>query len=184
MNIYGKKVILRAVEKKDSNLLLSLINSPELEYWVVGNSLPVSSIQQNAWIDNVSNSRTDIRLIVENEAEISVGFANIVQIDYVNRSAVHGVKFSKEHRGAGYAKDTVMAVMKYAFDTLNLNRLESTILEYNQPSVNLYTKACGWRIEGVKKSAVYKNGKYNDLIMIAITKEDYIDFLKFNNYWE
>ncbi|KZW98821.1 hypothetical protein JL49_20735 [Pseudoalteromonas luteoviolacea] len=173
MNIYGNKVKLRAIEKEDNAFLLEMINSAELEYWVVGSSVPTSSIQQGNWIDKVENSQNAIRLVVEELEGGPIGFANIVQIDQVNRSAVHGVKFASDFRGKGFAKDTVRAVMKYAFETLNLNRLESTILEYNEASIGLYTKACGWSIEGVKKQAVYKNGKYNDLVLIGITRQDY-----------
>ncbi|WP_065979534.1 GNAT family N-acetyltransferase [Pseudoalteromonas lipolytica] len=176
MNLLGNLVNLRAIEKKDALFLLELVNSPEMEYWVVGSSVPTSSIQQEKWMENIANSHTDIRLVVENKEGTVVGFANLVQIDPINRTAVHGVKFAKEFRGCGYAKDTVMAIMRYAFDTLNLNRLESTILEYNDSSIGLYTKACGWSIEGVKKSAVYKNGKYNNLVMIGITKDDFKQF--------
>ncbi|WP_165389133.1 GNAT family N-acetyltransferase [Pseudoalteromonas rubra] len=173
MNLIGKKVTLRAIEKHDADFLLELVNSAELEHWVVGSSVPLSSLQQGKWIDNLSNSYSNIRLIVENMEGVVVGFANIVEIDFVNRSAVHGVKFAKEFRGCGYAKDAVFTIMEYAFNQLNLNRLESTILSYNESSIGLYTKACGWNIEGVKKSAVFKNGKYNDLVMIGITKEEY-----------
>ena len=173
MNLIGNQVNLRAIEKHDADFLLGLVNSAELEHWVVGSSVPLSSLQQGKWIENLSNSYANIRLMVENKEGIAVGFANIVDIDFVNRSAVHGVKFAKEFRGCGYAKDTVLAIMEYAFNHLNLNRLESTILDYNDASIGLYTKACGWNIEGVKKSAVFKNGKYNDLVMIGITKEEY-----------
>lgn len=173
MNIYGNKVKLRAIEKEDSAFLLDMINSTELEYWVVGSSVPTSSIQQGNWIDKAENSLDTIRLVVEDSDGCSIGFANLVQIDQINRSAVHGVKFASDFRGKGFAKDTVKAIMKYAFETLNLNRLESTILEYNEASIGLYTKACGWNIEGVKRQAIYKNGKYNDLVLIAITKQVY-----------
>ncbi|WP_064435735.1 GNAT family N-acetyltransferase [Pseudoalteromonas neustonica] len=173
MNVFGELVTLRSIERTDADFLLELVNSPELEYWVVGSSVPISTIQQEKWIDNIGNSHTDIRLIVENKEGVAVGFANLVQIDPINRTAVHGVKFAKEFRGCGYAKDTVIAIMEYAFNTLNLNRLESTILEYNDSSIGLYTKACGWSVEGIKKSAVYKNGVYNNLVMIGITKDDF-----------
>ncbi|MEZ9132808.1 GNAT family N-acetyltransferase [Vibrio breoganii] len=178
MNIVGEKVKLRAIEKSDLNFLLELINSPELESYVVGSSVPLSSIQQSNWIENTLNSNCAIRLIVENELGESIGFVNLVDINFTNRVAIHGVKFLKKHRGKGYAKDSVLSLMRYAFNTLNLNRLESTIIDYNAASISLYTKSCGWEIEGNKKQAVYKNGDYHDLIVIGITKDTYNDFIK------
>ena len=50
--------------------------------------------------------------------------------------------------------DTVMAIMKYAFEELQLNRLDGTIIEYNEPSRRLYYDKCGWMVEGVRRKAV------------------------------
>ena len=62
--------------------------------------------------------------------------------------------------------------MKYAFEELQLNRLYSTILDYNVASRNLYKK-CGWKEEGVIRDSVYKKNHFNNEIMIGILKQEY-----------
>lgn len=51
--------------------------------------------------------------------------ATLRDIDWKNRKAHHGMKLAnKERRGKGIGTDTVMAIMRYAFDELGLNRLD------------------------------------------------------------
>ena len=62
--------------------------------------------------------------------------------------------------------------MDYAFNQLRLNRLEGSILVTNEPSKKLYEK-CGWIVEGKKREAVFKNGRFIDELQVAILKSDY-----------
>ena len=184
MNIYGKIVKLRAIEPEDLDLLRDMINDPKLERLIVGHSFPTSKLQQQNWYNKLSEDQRNLRLIIETKEDGAIGFANIVDIDWVNRTAFHGIKIAKQtNRGKGIGTDTVMAVMKYCFEELQLKRLESTIVSYNKASLKLYTERCGWQQEGTKREAVFKNGKFCDLNIVGILKEDYFNLIKENKYW-
>ena len=62
MNLMGEKVVLRALEAKDGNLLLDMINDPTIEYMLGGWSFPVSPEAQQIWIDNLLNEKNTLRL--------------------------------------------------------------------------------------------------------------------------
>ena len=184
MNIRGKFVLLRAMEESDQDMLLEMINDPELEKLVVGYSLPSSREQQMAWFRSNQNDMRNIRLVICTEQDGPVGFANIVNIDWKNRSALHGMKLVSRQFGArGIGTDTVMAVMRYSFEELQLNRLDSAILHYNEPSKKLYCGKCGWSIEGVRRRAVYKGNQLHDEMMIGILRDEYYDLVNRTNYW-
>ena len=53
-----------------------------------------------------------------------------------------------------------------------MNRIYLNILEENISSRKLFEKM-GFIQEGVQREAVFKNGKYNNLIMYSLLKEDY-----------
>lgn len=185
MNIKGKVVTLRAMEEADQELLREMVNDPEIEKMVGGYSFPVSSKQQKSWFESNANSQNNLRLIIETEEDGAIGFANIVDIDWKNRTAFHGIKIAnKKFRSRGIGTDTVMAVMKYAFEELQLNRLDGTIIKYNEPSRKLYCDKCGWTVEGIKRKAVFKLNEYHDELIVGILKEDYEELIKKNNYWE
>ena len=183
MNIKGKCVTLRAIEKQDLELMREMLNDPEIENLVIGWAFPVSKYQQEQWYEKNINDRNNLRFIIETAADGAVGIATLNNIDWKNRRATHGVKLAKrDNRTKGIGTDAVMAVMKYAFDELQLNRLDGSWFDENTASKSLYQK-CGWVVEGRIRSCIYKNGKYRDLDIVGILREDYYSLIKKNNYW-
>lgn len=183
MNIYGKKVVLRAMEKADISLVKDMFNDPEMESLVIGWAFPLSSYAQEKWFENHYNDTSSFRFVIETQEDGAVGIATLTDIDWKNRKASHGIKLArKSNRTKGIGTDTVMAIMRYAFDELGLHRLEGSWFPTNIPSKNMYIK-CGWQEEGLKRKAIYKGGKFRDLAITGILAEDYYNLLKENNYW-
>lgn len=56
MNIYGKKVVLRAMELSDCVLIQDMFNDPEMENLVVGWAFPVSAYAQEQWIRRITET--------------------------------------------------------------------------------------------------------------------------------
>ncbi len=75
-----------------------------------------------------------------------------------------------------------MAVMRFAFDELGLVRLDGNMIETNTRSIDFYTRACGWEIEGRKKNWFYRNGKYFDKVIVGITREAYHELIVKSQY--
>ena len=138
MDIYFGKIKLRALEPEDMEALRATVNDPEMEKMVVGWSFPVSKRQQMSWYERVIGNPTNHRFAVEYEGKF-VGISTLTDIDWKNRSAFHGIKLTQDApKGKGIGFDAVVAVMKYAFEELQLNRLYGGILEYNIASKKLY----------------------------------------------
>jgi RimJ/RimL family protein N-acetyltransferase len=182
MEIYGKIVKLRAIEPEDLEMLREMKNDPWAESLVGGWSLPISKAQQLAWYQRLSEEKNIIRFIIETEKDGAVGFTTLTDIDWKNRSACSGTMLAKKHISKGIATDAVMARLKYSFDELQLNRIEANILAHNIASQRLVEKV-GYKVEGTKRQAIYKNGKYNDVIIYSILKSEYETKIKETNYW-
>lgn len=184
MNIYGKKVILRAMEKSDCEMIRNMFNDPEIEDLVVGWAFPVSQFAQEKWLEAHYGDQRNLRFVIETEDDGPVGIATLTDIDWKNRRATHGIKLSsKEKRTKGIGTDTVMAIMRYAFDELGLHRLDGSWFDTNAASKGLYKK-CGWVEEGIKREYVYKKGKFRDLTIVGILASDYYQLIDRNHYWE
>ena len=162
MNIKGKLVTLRAIEKEDLELMREMLNDPEIENLVVGWAFPVSKYEQEKWYENNIGNKNNLRFIVEtNDEKKAIGLATLTDIDWKNRKAMHGMKLSnKNYRGKGFGKDTVMAIMRYAFNELQLNRLNGCWFKENISSKAMYMK-CGWQEEGCLRKYIFKNGKFS-----------------------
>lgn len=186
MNIKGKNIILRAVERTDLDLLNQWANDPEIWYMLGGWHFPYSKANTSNWLDNINNNDMKNQVFaIETEEHGIIGTANLVNIDWKNKNAFHGIMLgNKNTRGKGYALDVVMSLMRYAFDELGLNRLDGDMISYNKLSINFYTKRCGWTVEGIKKDWFYRKGGYHDKVIVGITKKEYLEHIKATNYWK
>ena len=178
VNLIGEMIILRAMEPEDMRIFCEMVNDPYIESMVGGWSFPISQFEQARWFEKVFNDKRNLRftIVSKKNGEI-LGMANLKDIDWKNRVAFHGIKLAPNaEKGIGYGKDTVMTLMKYAFEELQLNRLDGAIIEYNHASMSLYKK-CGWKIEGTRRQAIYKNDSYHDNILVGILKTEYYDIM-------
>lgn len=179
MNIKGNKVTLRAIEREDLELLQKWSNDPEINYMLGGWHFPSSKRDQDKWFEGLSLMSNNQRFAIDTEDMGLIGMANLVEINWKDKRAFTGMLLGdKETRGKGYGLDTIMAINKFAFEELGLQRLDSTIISYNEPSIGAYTKKGGWVIEGVKKNAYFRKNKWWDEIIIGITREDYFKWIE------
>ena len=129
-----------------------------------------------SWFDSYMKNRNScIRCVIcdtDNE-ERPIGLITLANINYINRSAeLHIMIGEKENQGKGVGTFAVMTIIKHAFDDLNLQRVELGVLESNEIAVKLYKK-CGFVQEGVKRKSNYKNGKYENMIIMSVLKENF-----------
>lgn len=128
------------------------------------------------WYDNYMQSRNNtIRCaIVEAESENNIlGLVSLTDIDSINQNAeFHIMIGDKNNRGKGIGYFATNEMLKHAFNNMNLNRIEIGVLESNSIAIKLYESA-GFKREGIKRKFVYKNGKFIDMIMMAILKDEF-----------
>ena len=185
MLLKGKFVTLRPIEEEDLEFVRTLFNDPELEDLVVGWSWPVSRYQHKKWFEKISAETGSIRYIIETKEDGPVGTSGWKIIDWKNRIAISiGIRIiNKKLRSKVIGVDTCMAMFKYIFDDLQLNRTDADVIEYNNASVKLLEKL-GYKLEGVRRNYIYKKGKYNDLLLYGLLRDEYYDAVKRLKYWE
>jgi RimJ/RimL family protein N-acetyltransferase len=183
--ILGKKVGLRAVEEDDLPLLHRWANDAEIWSHLGGWRFPSNFDSIRRWFGGLKDDQLNHRWVIETlEGSQVIGTANLVDLDWRNRHAFHGMMLGPiDMRGKGYGVDTVMAVMRYAFDELHLERLDSDIIEYNEASLRLYIGRCAWKEEGRQRRWHYRKGRYWDKIVVGVTRDDYAALVTETNYW-
>jgi RimJ/RimL family protein N-acetyltransferase len=184
MKILGKKVTLRAIEEEDLPTLHKWANDPQTQD-IIGNIHHPSSFEfHKNWFKNIQEDNLNLRFAIETEDIGLIGISSIIQIDWRNNHAWHGIMLGdKDLRGKGYGSDAVMATMRYAFDELHLERLDGSMIEYNKVSISFYCDKLGWKREGVRRNYYYRKGRYWDQVIVGITKEDYKELVNKNTYW-
>lgn len=169
----NKRVYLRALEPEDYKRSVAWRNDDEIWGMLGGRKYFVSEAYEQKWINDAIFKGGDVRLAVcDTESNLYIGNVYLTDIDYVNRTAEsHVLIGDRDYWGKGLATEAYMLLLDYAFNELNLNRIEALVLENNIRSLNMHKK-CGYVEEGIKRNSVYKNGKYINQIIMAVLKEE------------
>jgi RimJ/RimL family protein N-acetyltransferase len=60
---------------------------------------------------------------------------------------------------------------RVGFDTMNLHRIELDVFARNERAGKVYARV-GFQVEGRRRDAVYKNGRFEDTIVMGLPRGD------------
>jgi [ribosomal protein S5]-alanine N-acetyltransferase len=125
-----------------------------------------------SWYKSIYEEGTGIRwgITLKDSGQVigSCGFLNMLTKHY--RAEV-GYELSKEYWGKGIANEALEAVVKYGFRHFQLERIQALIEPANLPSQKLVERL-GFRREGLLRHFEFTCGKFDDLYMYSIIKEE------------
>jgi RimJ/RimL family protein N-acetyltransferase len=89
------------------------------------------------------------------------------EIHRENRKAVLGIMIGdKTHWDRGYGTDAVQTLLRFAFDEVNLRRVQLLVHEHNARAIACYRKCC-FVEEGRLRQDWYQAGRYADTIVMG-----------------
>ncbi|WP_143307133.1 GNAT family N-acetyltransferase [Chitinophaga vietnamensis] len=77
-----------------------------------------------------------------------------------------------EHWNKGLMTEALQAAVRFGFDVLDLNRIEAEVMPGNTASERILAKS-GFHHEGLLKQWMLWNGKFFDINMFALLREEY-----------
>jgi RimJ/RimL family protein N-acetyltransferase len=154
------------------------INQPEFRL-VLAVRTPYSELAERDWLERIMRPGippSDIVFaidLVENEVRTLIGTMGLHHIDWFNRRAATGSYIGNaQHRGKGYGREAKLALLEYAFNTLDLQKIDSEAFSHNLASQKCLL-ACGYQQEGVRRSIAFINGQRVDGVMFGITAAEW-----------
>jgi RimJ/RimL family protein N-acetyltransferase len=166
----GEKVILTPIEEEDAEFIRQMENNPEVRYSLFLFK-PLTKIEAEKKVQNMIAS-PDIMMfmILDKEKKQIIGQTGFVRIDFVSRAAVFYIAIhEKANRSKGLGTESTKLMVDFAFNTLNLNRIQLHVNTENLPAVHIYEKT-GFKIEGTLRQAMYHGGKYCDFYVMGMIK--------------
>jgi RimJ/RimL family protein N-acetyltransferase len=101
-----------------------------------------------------------------------IGNCGLHNLDWKNRAAVFGIFIGdKNCWNKGYGTDATRTLLRFAFEQLGLNRVELEVYDFNPRAIRAYEKA-GFRRDGVRRQALYRDGAFHDIYLMGIVRED------------
>ncbi|MHB1156617.1 MAG: GNAT family N-acetyltransferase [Phycisphaerales bacterium] len=170
----GERIYFRPVEPEDEPLLRRWINDPRV-WSTLGHRLPINAVREREFIDNCGKDDKNIIFgVVVRDGEQLIGTCGLHGIHAVNRNATYGLVIGDvEQHGCGYGTETTKLALKFAFEELNLHRVELTVFDFNQRAIRAYEKA-GFVREGCHRQAFYRHGQFHDVLRYGVLHEDWI----------
>jgi RimJ/RimL family protein N-acetyltransferase len=185
MDIPGRLIRLRAIEETDLERLSRWVNDPETQDSIGEIHPPSSMAFHRSWLTAREDEEDALRLAVDLAGEGIIGISSLVDIDWRNRHAWHGLVIGDGgHRRRGLGTDAVMATMRCAFEEMNLKRLDGGMIEYNLASCAAYCgERLGWREVGRRADYFFRKGRYWDQVLVGITRDEYHALCARTRYW-
>ena len=113
--------------------------------------------------------------IVDKGTDKHIGNAKLGPISYVHRKSEFGIMIGdKSFWGKGYCKEATQLVARYAFERLNLNRLELVVVSEHASAIAAY-KRVGFKVEGCAREQFYSNGKFLDRTYMGLLKKEFLN---------
>jgi [ribosomal protein S5]-alanine N-acetyltransferase len=88
------------------------------------------------------------------------------------QSAFVGYWVDQAMAGRGFAPEAVVVTLRFSFETVNLHRVEISIIPRNRASRRVVEKL-GLRTEGIAERFIEIDGRWEDHVRYAITSEEW-----------
>lgn len=166
----GECVNLRAMMEADSPHYFRWINDKELVQFNAPFK-PVSEAQHDQWFASVGNDpRIVVFSIVENKSDILIGSCSLRHIDLLHQHAELQIRIGEmEYHNRGYGTEAVNLLVEHGFYDLNLSRIYLHVFADNERAIRSYEK-CGFEWEGTLRNAVFIDGEFKNIHLMAILK--------------
>ncbi len=168
----AQHVYLRAPTRADQAEFVSLMRASRSFHrpWATA---PTDDDRFSAYLADARRPDFEAMLVCRFEDQAIVGFFNLSQITrgYL-QSAYLGYAVGKPFAHQGYMRAGIELVLRHAFTTLRLHRVEANIQPDNRPSISLANGA-GFRREGFSPRYLKIGGRWRDHERWAILAEDW-----------
>ncbi|MBN1440908.1 MAG: GNAT family N-acetyltransferase [Anaerolineales bacterium] len=177
MHYFGEKIRLRAIERDDLPRYVAWFADSAVSE-NLSSQMPMSLAHEERWYEeNLKQPPDQQALAVDLDRGRGkwehVGGTGFHVVDQRNRFAECGLFIGvKKYWGKGYGRDILRTLLRFGFETLNLNRIQLRVMEYNRRAIRLYEKS-GFVREGSMREAHFYRGRYWDMHLYSILRREW-----------
>ena len=173
--IEGEIVNLRAPERDDLDRLWTWINDPEvIEH--LSMRYPMSREAERAWLEMQTAGPLrffDVRFAIETKDGAQIGSIAFHRVVAEQRSATLGIMIGdKAHWSRGYGADAIRTLLRFAFDQMNLRRVDLSVDADNARGIACYRK-CGFIEEVRQRAFCFRRGTWIDGLEMGVLRPEF-----------
>jgi [ribosomal protein S5]-alanine N-acetyltransferase len=170
-----ERLALRFLADTDAPALFQIFSNAEvMRYWAWPAWTELSQARQMV-IDSQEgyHSGSALQLGIERRADgVLVGTCSLFHFHAASRRAEIGYALGRPYWGSGYMHEALEVLLGYAFQTLDLNRLEADIDPRNQASAKTLERL-GFQREGHLRERWIVNGEVSDTWWYGLLRREW-----------
>jgi ribosomal-protein-alanine N-acetyltransferase len=173
--IETERLLLRTITMKDAPDIFAYASDPEVTKYV--RFVTHKSIKDtHAFIRRVQASYkkgiTPLWGMQSKSSSRMIGALGFLQWPNPDQRAELGYVVNRNVWGQGYVTEATKAVCDFAFKKMNVNRIEAGTIVGHAASERVLQK-CGFKFEGVLRQREFIKGKFPDVTMYSLLRQDY-----------
>ncbi len=172
----GKQLHLRWLTQQDSTAILNIFGDLEvMKFW---SSPPFPDLATaSKHIEEIHQLFLARRAfqwgICHHETNEVFGTCTLFDLNVPHRRAEVGIALAQNTWGKGLASEALSILFGFAFDVLNLHRLEADIDPKNERSLRAF-KRQGFRTEGYLRERWHHLGKLHDTVFLGLLQREWL----------
>lgn len=171
----GRQVWLRPSERADIPLFVRWFNDAETTTFLSLRA-PMGLALEERWYERMleAEGREAFHFVIcLLDDDRPIGTVGLFDIDHLDGNAGMGIMIGEKDLWAkGLGTDALDALLDFGFGNLRLERIWLHVYDFNARARRSYEK-CGFILEGTMRRATYRRGRYHDVHLMAILREDW-----------
>lgn len=170
-----ERLIFRAVKRSDLNDIYEYSSNPktsEFLLWEPHKTVEYTREFIELVISRYKSGEYNDWALVHKETDKMIGTCGFTRIDQQNSIVEIGYVISPKYWGQGLATEAATKIIEFAFEELQVNRIEAKFMFGNEASLAVMRNV-GMKFEGYQRDAMFVKGKFRTIGVSSILKREY-----------
>ena len=174
--IDASRVTLRWISEGDVDAFYAIYSNPEvMRYW---STPPLANREAAVNLINKIQEDWQRRVILKwgiarRTDDQLIGSVTLFNLDFNHRRAEIGYALGRAHWGKGYMNEALMALLKYAFEVLDLHRIEADVDPRNAASIKTLERL-GFQREEYLRERWQTYGEIQDAFFYGLLRQEWV----------
>jgi RimJ/RimL family protein N-acetyltransferase len=175
----GQKIRLTAVSKEDLPTITRWYEDASFgRLFDAKPALPKSEAQWTKRLEKIEKDEDGYFFAIRRlEDDLLIGIAELDGILWTHQNCWLSIGLGdRANWGQGYGREAMELLLKYAFNELNMHRVQLTVFSYNERAIALY-EGLGFTREGIYREHLHRDGRRYDMYLYGLLRSEWEEHL-------
>ena len=134
----------------------------------------MTDVEIEAWADHLATTTAmgSLCWAIERDGDL-IGAAFLLDVREAGRKARLAIgMYAPQFLGQGLGTEAIRLVLRHAFDTLGMHRIDLKVLDFNERAIAAY-RACGFVEEGRERESCWVDGRWHDDVVMGVLDREF-----------